>query len=332
MNALADEYGRKNGLSRRRFFQTAAGMTTAFVAMNEVYGPIYGASPAEAQKRRSRAGARRWAEGPVHHGRAHALPARRHAARRLRARPRGGRQGGLESRARGQAADPGRPQVSQLVQGGLPRQRHQGGADQRLGLGGSARLVPDQRDEGRCARQGERGGRHQAPAVARHLHAGLRRLDGRGRQVHRNAQARFVEGLHGRRQHQQGPGAPSLAHGRREAGLSLLREDREGGLRHRLRAQGPLSAVGREALPASHALRHGRRRRQGGQGLAEHPLRDLPLGLPLDRRARRLDRRAMPSSRRPAASNGRPTSPRFPASTASATSTPTSARSSPRPR
>jgi hypothetical protein len=40
MNALADEYGRKNGLSRRRFFQTAAGMTTAFVAMNEVYGPI----------------------------------------------------------------------------------------------------------------------------------------------------------------------------------------------------------------------------------------------------------------------------------------------------
>ena len=49
MNALADEYGRKNGLSRRRFFQTAAGMTTAFVAMNEVYGPIYGASPAEAK-------------------------------------------------------------------------------------------------------------------------------------------------------------------------------------------------------------------------------------------------------------------------------------------
>jgi hypothetical protein len=33
-----DEYGRKNGLSRRRFFQTAAGMATAFVAMNEVYG------------------------------------------------------------------------------------------------------------------------------------------------------------------------------------------------------------------------------------------------------------------------------------------------------
>ena len=41
MNMLADEYGRKNGLSRRRFFQTAAGMATAFVAMNEVYGRYF---------------------------------------------------------------------------------------------------------------------------------------------------------------------------------------------------------------------------------------------------------------------------------------------------
>src|SRR5258707_6495417 len=49
MNALADAWGRNNGLSRRRFFQTAAGMATAFVAMNEVYGPLYGAAPAEAR-------------------------------------------------------------------------------------------------------------------------------------------------------------------------------------------------------------------------------------------------------------------------------------------
>ncbi|NDH63341.1 MAG: amidohydrolase [Alphaproteobacteria bacterium] len=49
MNALADDYGKAKGLSRRRFFQTAAGMATAFVAMNEVYGPLYGASPAEAR-------------------------------------------------------------------------------------------------------------------------------------------------------------------------------------------------------------------------------------------------------------------------------------------
>src|SRR5262249_62259573 len=47
MNALGDEYGRRNGLSRRRFFQTAAGMTAAYVAMNENYGPLFGASPAQ---------------------------------------------------------------------------------------------------------------------------------------------------------------------------------------------------------------------------------------------------------------------------------------------
>jgi predicted TIM-barrel fold metal-dependent hydrolase len=49
MNALGDAFGHKNGLSRRRFFQTAAGMTAAFAAMNEVYGPLFGASPAEAR-------------------------------------------------------------------------------------------------------------------------------------------------------------------------------------------------------------------------------------------------------------------------------------------
>jgi uncharacterized protein len=49
MNELGDEYGRRNGLSRRRFFQTAAGMTAAFAAMNEVYGPLFGVSPAEAK-------------------------------------------------------------------------------------------------------------------------------------------------------------------------------------------------------------------------------------------------------------------------------------------
>lgn len=48
LNDLSDEYGRKNGLSRRAFFKTAAGMATAFAAMNDVYGPLYGVSKAEA--------------------------------------------------------------------------------------------------------------------------------------------------------------------------------------------------------------------------------------------------------------------------------------------
>jgi predicted TIM-barrel fold metal-dependent hydrolase len=49
LNELGDDYGRRNGLSRRRFFQTAAGMTAAYLAMNEVYGPLFGAAPAEAK-------------------------------------------------------------------------------------------------------------------------------------------------------------------------------------------------------------------------------------------------------------------------------------------
>jgi len=45
---LADDLGSKQGMDRRRFFQTAAGMAASFVAMNEVYGAIFDAEPAEA--------------------------------------------------------------------------------------------------------------------------------------------------------------------------------------------------------------------------------------------------------------------------------------------
>src|ERR1700729_3039644 len=48
MLAMADDLGGKQGLDRRRFFQTAAGMAAAFVAMNEVYGPVFSVSKAEA--------------------------------------------------------------------------------------------------------------------------------------------------------------------------------------------------------------------------------------------------------------------------------------------
>ncbi len=42
------ELARRQGMSRRAFFKTAAGMAAAFVAMNETYGPLYDASRAEA--------------------------------------------------------------------------------------------------------------------------------------------------------------------------------------------------------------------------------------------------------------------------------------------
>ena len=46
--AMADDLGGKQGLDRRRFFQSAAGMAASFVAMNEVYGSLFEVSKAEA--------------------------------------------------------------------------------------------------------------------------------------------------------------------------------------------------------------------------------------------------------------------------------------------
>jgi predicted TIM-barrel fold metal-dependent hydrolase len=48
LTEMADRLAKKQGLSRRRFFQTAAGMAASFVAMNEVYGLLFDATPAEA--------------------------------------------------------------------------------------------------------------------------------------------------------------------------------------------------------------------------------------------------------------------------------------------
>jgi hypothetical protein len=52
IEARIKEYGgelaAKQGMSRRAFFKSAAGMAAAFVAMNETYGELYDVSRAEA--------------------------------------------------------------------------------------------------------------------------------------------------------------------------------------------------------------------------------------------------------------------------------------------
>ena len=45
---MGSRMAKRLGMSRRRFFQTAAGMAAAFLAMNDTYGPIFGVSAAEA--------------------------------------------------------------------------------------------------------------------------------------------------------------------------------------------------------------------------------------------------------------------------------------------
>ena len=49
VKAIGSELAKKQGLSRRKFFQTPAGMAAAFMAMNETFGTIFGVHDAEAQ-------------------------------------------------------------------------------------------------------------------------------------------------------------------------------------------------------------------------------------------------------------------------------------------
>jgi hypothetical protein len=45
---LADRLGQRHGMDRRRFLKSSAGLAAAFLAMNRVYGPIFGVEEAEA--------------------------------------------------------------------------------------------------------------------------------------------------------------------------------------------------------------------------------------------------------------------------------------------
>jgi predicted TIM-barrel fold metal-dependent hydrolase len=48
VKVLADKLGRLHGMSRRQFLRTASGMAAAFMAMNDVYGPLFEVGRSEA--------------------------------------------------------------------------------------------------------------------------------------------------------------------------------------------------------------------------------------------------------------------------------------------
>ena len=48
LKELSDHLARQQGLSRRRFFQTASGMAASFLVMNQVFGRLFEVSEAEA--------------------------------------------------------------------------------------------------------------------------------------------------------------------------------------------------------------------------------------------------------------------------------------------
>ena len=70
------ELARHQGMSRRAFFKTAAGMAAAFVAMNDTYGRLYDGEPRRSGHAGDGRRARQGALEAVHHGHAYPLPAR----------------------------------------------------------------------------------------------------------------------------------------------------------------------------------------------------------------------------------------------------------------
>src|SRR5580658_7645760 len=48
LKEMGNKLARRQGISRRSFFTTAAGMAAAFLVMNEVYGPLFDVSSVEA--------------------------------------------------------------------------------------------------------------------------------------------------------------------------------------------------------------------------------------------------------------------------------------------
>ena len=48
LTEMSDRLASRQSMSRRRFFQTASGMAASFVALNQVFGPLFDASEAEA--------------------------------------------------------------------------------------------------------------------------------------------------------------------------------------------------------------------------------------------------------------------------------------------
>jgi hypothetical protein len=177
--AMADELGPKQGLDRRGFFRSAAGMAASFVAMNEVYGPIFAASQAEA------------ATPAMAQERADALKGQfimdmhTHFLRD-------------DTRIMNFVA-------MRTAVGKAGWNKQLAGA-----VGHPAGLVPDQRADGAGARAGQQGGRPQATLRAHDLHARAARLARRGG-CRPRAQARLGQGLHDRRQHPQGAQQISLA-------------------------------------------------------------------------------------------------------------------------
>ena len=289
---LGGELSRRQGMSRRRFLATASGMAAAFLAMNEVYGSLYDVSRAEAQTpEMAKERAKELSKQFVMDCHTHFLRDDTRITGFVRQREAVGKAGWNPALA-------GKPQTIEELKFANYYKEVFLDSDTKVAMisGAPSDIVQDwfltneMKAEARAKVNKEAGS--QADAGPRHLHARAAGLAGGHRPCHRRAEARLVQGLHDRRQHPQGDQQVSVAAGRRAGRLQGVREVRQGRPGQRLHPQGPVPAVGGEAVPASARLLRRARRGQGGQGLAAAQLHHLSLGVPLPRRGhggRRLD-------------------------------------------
>ena len=216
---MADELGGKQGLDRRRFFQTAAGMAASFVAMNEVYGPIFGVSKAEAA---TPAMAQERADGlkdqfimdmHTHFLRddTRIMGFVKHAQRR--------RQGRLEQDAGGQEQT-----IEDLKFANYLKEVFLDSDTKVALISRRPRtnradwfLTNEQKAEARKKVNDEAGSRRLFSA--RHLHAGTTRLDRRARRAISRSSPIPARAIRLATIPTRTLAQPSLAHGRREAGL-----------------------------------------------------------------------------------------------------------------
>ena len=201
---LGGELARRQGLTRRQFLASASGMAAAFLAMNEVYGSLYDVSPAEAATPEMAVErAQSLAQQFIMDCHTHFLRDDTRIMTFVRQRQAVGKAGWNPALV-------GKEQTIEDLKFANYYKEIFLDSDTKVALiSGSpsdvpAGLVPHQRDEGGGAGAGEQGRRLPPHAEPRHLHAGAAGLARVDRPGDRRPQTRLVQGLHDRRQHQQG--------------------------------------------------------------------------------------------------------------------------------